>query len=110
MDTPTPLECHPYYRGSNYDHLKRMLFDDLRPTNVKFPVSHRPNPTIEVDTTISLQRLVLTKRKVLGLAPFVGKPFVYIWYVATDQYGRSIASDSHIHYIDEVAYRMNIRY
>lgn len=40
----------------------------------------------------------LTKEKAAGLAPYVGDPFMYVWYVATDELGRSVAGDAHIQY------------
>lgn len=43
---------------------------------------------------------ILRKEKAAGLAPYVGDPFVYIWYVATDELGRSVAGDAKIRYLD----------
>jgi hypothetical protein len=40
----------------------------------------------------------LTKEKAAGLAPYVGDPFMYVWYVATDGSGRSVGGDAHIQY------------
>lgn len=44
--------------------------------------------------------IVLTKRRVWALAPYVGDPFVYMWYVATDPAGYQIAhGESWIEYL-----------
>jgi hypothetical protein len=35
-----------------------------------------------------------------GPAPYVGRPFVYVWQFATDELGRAVAGDSYIFYTD----------
>lgn len=46
----------------------------------------------------------LTKQKAQALAPYVGRPFIYRWYVAIDELGRMIAGEARIHYIDDNGY------
>ncbi|HET6291005.1 MAG TPA: hypothetical protein VFG15_30210 [Amycolatopsis sp.] len=43
---------------------------------------------------------LLVKRKAFGMAPYVGRRFVYVWYFATDELGRAIASDARIAHTD----------
>ncbi len=43
--------------------------------------------------------LRLQKSKAWGVAPYVGRPFVYMWHMATDDYGRHVCSDAWIHYL-----------
>lgn len=44
--------------------------------------------------------VVLTKKRVWALAPYVGDPFVYMWYIATNPAGYQIAyGESWIEYL-----------
>jgi len=73
--------------------------------NVKYPImppvrfSFEPEPEpIGPGCDIG----VITKHKCAGLAPYVGRPFVYWWWVGVDQLGRAIASEARIkHTISE---------
>lgn len=42
--------------------------------------------------------IALTRRLCAAPAPYVGEPFVYLWYTATDDYGRAVAGDCWIEY------------
>ena len=97
VDLPTPMEWHPYYRDKTY------LWDWLNNSSLVtwipvIPVlrinSPKPDPSRLTDNTLRL-----TKERAWNYAPYVGEPFIYMWYVATDQYGRSIAGESWRHYI-----------
>lgn len=51
-----------------------------------------------VDTVEPLYE-VLTRRRQWGLAPYVGPPFVYVWYIAVNGDGEKIAqTESWRHY------------
>ena len=100
---PAPLEWHPAYR----DHA--WLLDWLegcgeQPTHaIRFPIFKRIRlADFDRDPVIAeaLPTRTLTKHKVRGLAPYVGDPFVYRWYFAVDELGRTIAGDAHIQYLD----------
>lgn len=78
-----PGEVHPAYTGH------RWLVDwldggtPLASDHVRIPI---PDP-------ITLPRPdthVMTRRKAWGPAPYVGRPFVYQWYVGEDELGRMV--------------------
>ena len=94
---PAPLEWHPWYRGMTY------LLDWLEH-------GQQPNYLVPVPRRVQISEgsgaypdntacAVLAKRRAFGFAPYVGDPFIYTWWTATDQHGRSIASDSRIEYL-----------
>ncbi len=103
-EIPAPLEWHPAYRDRTW------LIDWLEGKTAEYPADRILLPILPVlrlferglDPTYpqSAGTLVLTKRKAWGWAPYVGRPFVYVWYVATDDLGRSIAGESRIVYTD----------
>lgn len=103
-EPPPPLEWHPAYRGKTwlldwleqtgpYADLYTIKLPVMRP--LKFTTAVEPEPDTIVDHVITM-----TRHKATGLAPYVGRPFVYLWYVGVDNLGRAIASDSHIAYLD----------
>jgi hypothetical protein len=55
-----------------------------------------PPPPLEWHPLDALRTVTLTKRKAWGAAPWTDHPYAYVWYVATDQLGRSIAGESWI--------------
>jgi hypothetical protein len=110
---PPPLEWHPWYRDRTW------LLDWLNGTGrwandltLRVPVlpsmrslwraalAGEPEPDpVPMPTT-----LTLTRYKAVGLAPYVGRPFVYRWYVARDELGREIAGESRIVYTEGAHY------
>jgi hypothetical protein len=100
---PPPLEWHPYYRDRTW------LLDWLNGdgslgghNTLRIPVMApirlpTPDALYPVEPMTSL---TMTRYKAMGPAPYVGRPFVYVWWVGVDDYGRSIASDSRIAYTD----------
>lgn len=94
MTPPPPLEWHPAYR----DHAHGPLWDWLNESQT--PVSWRVPLLREIETEdLEAPVVTLTKQKCWALAPYVGDPYVYVWRVATDTLGRSIASEAHIHHL-----------
>lgn len=97
---PRPLYWHPWYRG------KTRLWEWLESSahELRLPVIPKLDfRSYHVDGHIDSAKplvLELRKRKAFGPAPFVGEPFFYRWYVATDQFGRSISSEAQIVYPD----------
>jgi hypothetical protein len=99
---PVPLEWHPFYRGYTelLDWLNqpagsaRVLIARIEPLTMSvaalYPTEPMPEPW------------VLEKRKAWGPAPYVGRPFVYVWRFATDQLGRAIAGEARIVYTDRI--------
>lgn len=100
---PMPLEWHPWFRGKAY--LVDWLHDKAHPfgRNIRLPVP-RPPRFCGIDEDVkpaelALNCVTLTKREAYGNAPYVGEPFVYVWPVATDEYGRSIAGEARIQHL-----------
>jgi hypothetical protein len=98
-----PLEWHPYYR-----HLTHLLdwlnedgsfakHDSIHVPHLRF---HRIQTNKDDNDNSIIETLTLTRRKAAGLAPYVGKPFIYEWNIGIDRYGRQIAGESHIKYIE----------
>lgn len=52
-------------------------------------------------TALPIDKHTLKISKAYGVAPYVGHPFVYMWKVATDELGRSIAGRSWIQYLPD---------
>lgn len=97
-ETPTmPLTFDPWYldKLSVLDWLNQ---DDGRP--LIFDMPRRLEPATDITSMeLELDRITLQKRKAWGPAPFVGEPFAYVWWYATDKYGRSVAGDARIEYL-----------
>lgn len=88
---PMPLEWHPAYADQTW------LLDWLA-TQEPYLVMDIPRPfrVSDLDESLILVRrtMMLRKRRAAGPAPYVGRPFRYVWTVATDDVGRSIAGDA----------------
>lgn len=97
LKPPPPLEWHPAYSGQTWllDWLNGVPGYPEHTVLVQLPQPHRaildpyPSPWDHRD-----RRITLDKRKAAGPAPYVGEPFCYGWWFATDHLGRGIASDS----------------
>lgn len=98
-----PGACHPAYRDMTWlrDWLNGTPGYPSDRVQVSF-VQRRLSPTLTGNWAHepAISTHTLTKEKAAGLAPYVGDPFVYIWYVATDELGRSVAGDAKIRYLD----------
>ena len=97
MTPPAPLDWHPWYRDKPWllDWLERGQQHNYLvpvPRQVRFGDGAGAYPD-------NIACAVLAKHRAFGLAPYVGNPFIYTWWTATDQHGRSIASDSRIEYL-----------
>lgn len=97
-----PGACHPAYREMTW--LRDWLNGTVLPGQQRVDVPRVPrlNPTLtgHWDVEPQISRHTLHKKKAAGLAPYVGDPFVYVWYVGTDELGRSVAGDAMIRYLD----------
>lgn len=103
---PPPLDWHPWYRN-RVDQLWTWLNGPEESITIAVPPAitlraylrpQEPDPS--GPTTLHLR-----KRRALGPAPYVGEPFAYWWYIATDQYGRSIAGESHAYPVQSLSDR-----
>lgn len=79
---PPPGEWHPAYadRADLAEWLRRG--------------QPEPHPPLTHGRTI-------LRRRAWGAAPFVGRPFCYVWWVGTDDLNRQITSEATIRYLDE---------
>jgi hypothetical protein len=97
-----PLECHPWferYRGM----IVRWLDDPQGYPAFEVPVLPVVRWMDDLSpTAVGLSAVMLTKKKAVGLAPYVGRPFVYLWFVGVDQYGRQVAGNSRIVYTQKI--------
>lgn len=101
-DVPMPGEWNPAYAG---DDLRPALEHWLRTHRTQ--VLHLPIPLDEPELC-AMKTHVLEMRKAFAFAPYVGRPFVYLWRTATDELGRSIAGDTEIRYVQsQFEYQMN---
>lgn len=100
---PAPLEWHPAYRDQTW------LLDWLEgrgehPTHcIQFPIvpaMRAIEPHDESSTTEMLPMRTLTKQRAWGAAPYVGLPFRYEWFFATDELGRTISGEARLRYAD----------
>jgi hypothetical protein len=98
MDTdkqcPMPLEWHPAYADKTY------LVDWLNGVGRFGKMWDIQLPVITSKLTdIGWRYRILHRQRCWGPAPYVGKPFVYMWNAAVDELGRGIAGESRIEYI-----------
>lgn len=100
---PAPLEWHPAYR----DHTELLDWLEGRTghcevvfTNIARALHATDDPGVMDQVP---RRRILTRRKAWGPAPYVGEPFVYVWYCAVDELGRGIAGDARVVYIPNLA-------
>lgn len=96
---PRPLYWHPWYRDKTW--LWEWLESDE--PRVRVPVPRRMRFEIfdpAAPVTADRYDVLLEKHKAWGAAPYVGRPFCYRWYTATDSLGRHIAGESRIVYMD----------
>lgn len=96
---PDALDWHPWYRDKTW--LLEWL-ESADDSDRVVPATQRVRyHDFDVDAPIgstARDHPRLSKRLAYGGAPYVGEPFIYLWKVATDQYGRSIAGESRIVY------------
>lgn len=98
LTPPMPGETHPAYERHRAA-IARWLDTPRHPygevMRVAFPRVSRavwePEPTA---TGLAPLARTLTRRKAFGPAPYVGRPFVYLWYVGEDDLGRMVAGET----------------
>lgn len=114
-ELPAPGECHPAYQDMPW--LRDWLNDvpgSLRGYHVRVPYLRRRVFPFDLTENVNdvdpvFNTHTLTKEKAAGLAPYVGDPFVYVWYVATDELGRAVAGDAEVHYLDPVPHPLGLQ-
>jgi hypothetical protein len=105
QQVPMPLDWHPAYADKTW--LLDWLGDDQQDL-LRLPVMRGRDfiaETLSSPVGPSLGSMTLTKRQASGPAPYVGRPYVYLWMTATDEVGRSIAGESKRRYDPKDEYR-----
>jgi hypothetical protein len=92
---PMPNTAHPYYEDVR-DVIARWL-DTGAGTTVCVPAPPTPFAIDDISTIApSAGPIALHRKKAWAFAPYVGEPFVYAWFVAEDDLGRTVAGDAQI--------------
>lgn len=101
-EPPPPLEWHSFYcdRTELIEWLNGSPDYPAHEIRLTIPKSVRVDLDDYSTGPVELIELRLKKHKAIGWAPYVGEPFVYAWNFATDQYGRVIAGESRIKYVN----------
>lgn len=102
---PAPLEWHPAYLDWDRTALIYWL-NDRNSHYYRMPIPCGPRPIFaKTENTpfqdLDMRTLELVKHKAYGWAPYVGDPFIHMWFTAVDQFGRWIAGESWIEYLPE---------
>lgn len=104
-EPPAPGEWRPAYQEMTW--LRDWLNGTSGYPQQRVEVAMARQPTLEPASSSAYLypemycvRHILHKEKAAGLAPYVGDPFVYVWYIGTDELGRSVAGDAMIRYLD----------
>ena len=93
---PPPMEWHPAYQDKPW--LLEWLNSDQ--PHVVLPVLP-PSRSWKSEHTAG-RTMTLTKHQAAALAPYTGHPYHLVWYVATDNLGRSIAGERRYQYEDRL--------
>jgi hypothetical protein len=99
----SPDTEHPAY-AKECDSIRRFMAKGLRA--VRIPVMQKLSwaeysPANIEPVSSSLDVRTLDVRRAWGPAPYVGRPFAYMWDVAMDEFGRWVAGPSEIKYLPE---------
>jgi hypothetical protein len=96
-NTALPGEWHPAYEQYR-NMLGRWLSDPTEPDRfmVAFPRALRfdeafADPSFDLP---SYRSFTLTRVRCFGAAPYVGRPFVYMWRAGIDELGRAVATET----------------
>lgn len=95
--SPSDIPPPPGYRHPAFEHMTWLddwLKEPYRPY-IGIVMNRSPAYVEDVECTDVLMK----KSTAMGLAPYVGRPFVYVWTVGTDQFGREVAGDARIQYM-----------
>jgi hypothetical protein len=102
-----PEEVHPAL-ADVASGVQALLMSRNPPTVLRYPVAGKvearffkpgdDKDVVGVEKATRYEELRLGR--VVGPAPFVGEPFVYVWLVYVDRFGRCIAGPRMIHYYD----------
>lgn len=104
-EVPMPNACHPALSHQadfvrNFHNPGHVLQIYGMPRQAMSTYTKGESESYPSSEEITPNRLFLTRRKVVGLAPFVGDPRLedarYLWYAWVDHYGRYICTDSEL--------------
>lgn len=94
-----------HLNGSEGDMLRSWLEATRKPhwviprTRPSIFRGYPDDPVIGIEKT---DERVFTRQKAAGMAPYVGRPFIYVWDLAIDPSGVQVAaSEARIHYTEK---------
>jgi hypothetical protein len=99
MEIPPPESCHDFYKQSQWI---RDYLDTKEVQSSAICVAERNRSVVSIlDDSYHDPYHIFTVaiKTAWGIAPYVGRPFVYTWNYITDHEGRSAAGKAHIHYV-----------
>lgn len=101
MSAPPP-QTHPYYADKPWllDWVEgRGLYAQSDTVNLPVFPTLRPDADTVDPSALPLRRITVTRRMVIARAPYVGRPFIYMWPVGVDNLGRCLVGESRLVYL-----------
>jgi hypothetical protein len=99
LAAPMPGTCHPDLLAIRDRVLPLLERSDPGPVvYLESDLEEAASPPGGALSRAMPERAHLTMRKCWGPAPYVGRPFAYVWKVAVDDNGRAIAGEARIEY------------
>jgi hypothetical protein len=99
MEPMAPGTCHPAYAdkqevilnwlANSQDSYYPLLVPYMTP--LRSWLNGRDDPANGPVQPIGMNHHTLRREKAAGPAPYVGRPFVYVWHIAVDELGRQVA-------------------
>ena len=92
--TLAPWEFDPEYRHAVH-FIREWLNDGAPGHGLQIPIRHEPAfvpAPLGIPTGLDFPARLLTAWKAWAPAPYVGRPFAYVWLVAIDELGRQVAA------------------
>jgi hypothetical protein len=106
LDLPVPMpgECHPAYLlmpwlkewlDGKGPYASRQVVLVAKPARPQTFIA----PEAQSVQAVGLEYYTLYRQRCGGPAPYVGRPFVYEWFIAVDELGRALAGRARIVYL-----------
>lgn len=94
---PMPGECHPALT-----HLREAVLRALESGETRLNYAVAPRLDLARDpepVAPSFRSVSMDVKRCAGLAPYTGRPFMYMWDAMIDEMGRAIATPARIEYL-----------
>lgn len=99
---PMPGTFHPFYEAER-TLIAEWLNDDGHPFGDHMLITRRREPTVYVtdpSPVVDLNHDELRRRRYGAPAPYVGRPYMLVWWAATDKLGRAVAGRARARFLD----------